>query len=205
MKMTAKPLAAAIVLVAIIAVPACGGPKAPPTAAVGSTRAASGTTTSGGNAQQTPEVPATSTTAGPGTAAPATTNVVQLGVAFFAEPVIKVGNIPVGQSVTVAFGVSNRTNDPIRVESISTDPGGTFSASRDCDETTVEPGGSCAFSVRFAPPPHPGSYSAQLLVKATQGPGGNVRLEGSAGPPTSPGDVVGSPPSQLAPDGSAPP
>lgn len=215
MKITARTAIAAIALLPIAVVSACGGPSVSSAAANGNnagsgtsaaengaSAAGNGTSTAGDDSNQTPASPSTPGTT---TTAPATYNEVVIGAEFAGAPDVSFGNILPGQSVTMQFRVGNLASQSVTVVSITTDTA-TFSPSADCNGRVLEPGGSCTFSVTFSPAVS-GTYSSALNVAITpanivsQGP----TLKGSAGPSSVQGQSISPPASQLAPAGSSSP
>lgn len=211
MKSIAKPLIAATALLAIAIVPGCGGPNGqPPAAKGGSTASAAGadgngTSTTGNSLEQTPTTPGTSPPPDTGTTAPATSNNVILGAQFAGGgPKVSFGRILPGQSTTLPFELDNIGEQSITVVSI-TSGDAAFSPSTECNGQTMDPGGSCTFSVTFSPADS-GDYNSYLDV-AVAAPGlgsTGTTLAGSAGSPSVASQTLSPPPSQLAPSQPVP-
>lgn len=231
MNKTAKPLAAAIVLLALAATAACGGqPAHPPAANGGNTTspasaagfgaASAGTGPAGGGTGPAGSNPdrasATSGGSRPGTSGsmqPTASNQVILGYQFAGASAISFGTILPGQSATQYVKVSNGTGQTVTIASVTvaseTSTGRSpFTAGTECTGKMLDPGRACTFSVTFSPSQN-GTYNdwyIKIDVLPSTIPGGNPGLSGTAGPLPRPSEtVVGPPPTQLAPDGSAPP
>lgn len=222
MKTIAKPLIAAAALMAIVMVPGCGGPKGPPAAAGGSTASAAGTagngtSTAGNDLAQTPTAPGTSPPPETKTTASAISNTVILGPQFVNISTPSFKAIP-GQSVTQSFELSTIGGQSVTVGSITAVPlpvGGAsltaadaaFTAGMECKGRTIDPGGSCTFSVTFSPTDsRPYSAYLDIAVDPSAYSSTEIKLEGDAGPSPGPGQAIISPPaSQLAPAGGSSP